>query len=115
MAPPQCHNAIKSFAKIHRACMGRQAELFTYSASTAVRAALLSAGFFVAPGVGTGPKAETTAAYARPISSGLLGGEWLDRWGRSQAKFPEGLAETARASFEARILQHPQFTPSPFV
>jgi queuine tRNA-ribosyltransferase len=37
--------------------------LFTYSASTAVRAALLWAGFRVAEGVGTGPKATTTIAF----------------------------------------------------
>src|SRR6185436_19030733 len=48
------------FARLFGRCRAKPAELFTYSASTAVRAALLNAGFFVAEGVGTGPKEATT-------------------------------------------------------
>ena len=91
----------------------RPAELFTYSASTAVRAGLLHAGFFVAAGVGTGVKKDTTVALTS-VGSGaprhvLLGAEWLGKWDRSQAKFPEGVDEAGRADFEARIRRHPQF------
>ena len=103
-----------AFAELRR-LLGdaRPVELFTYSASTAVRVALLNAGFHVAIGTGTGVKKETivalTPGYATPCRYDLLGKPWLDRWRRSSAKFPEGLDEAARAALEARIEGHPQF------
>jgi queuine tRNA-ribosyltransferase len=104
------------FARIFQHSRGRPAELYTYSASTAVRVALLTSGFSVAEGVGTGPKADTTLAFtqlsaarAHPASPRLLGAEWLARWHRSGSKFPEGMPLEQRAPFEARLLQHPQF------
>lgn len=98
------------FAKLFLHCAPKPCELFTYSASTAVRAALLAAGFFVAPGVGTGPKAETTRAFTRPGEVALLGEEWLGRWSRSHAKFPAGSSEEVQRAFELAIRQHPQFS-----
>ena len=103
-----------AFAELRR-LLGdaRPVELFTYSASTAVRVALLNAGFHVAIGTGTGVKKETivalTPGYVSPCRYDLLGKPWLDRWRRSSAKFPEGLDEAARAALEARIEGHPQF------
>jgi queuine tRNA-ribosyltransferase len=44
--------------------LARPVELYTYSCSTAVRAAMTAAGFRVAPGVPSGPKRETTIATA---------------------------------------------------
>ncbi len=88
-------------------------ELYTNSAATAVRVALLRAGWWVAEGVGTGPKASTTIAYAaRPdadAGAALLGAEWLARWRRSGAKWPADVVETERAAFEREIEAHPQF------
>src|SRR5688572_21956195 len=55
----------ETFTAIIEACATKPVELYTYSAATAVRAALLSAGFFVGEGVGTGPKADTTIAFSR--------------------------------------------------
>ncbi len=82
-------------------------ELFTYSASTAVRASLLAAGFRVAAGVGTGVKKETTVAFAgkgkRPTYYTWLDEVWLAKWERSQAKFPESLPESEREEFEKRV------------
>ncbi|MGE0615925.1 MAG: tRNA guanosine(34) transglycosylase Tgt [Bacteriovoracia bacterium] len=100
-----------AFAKLFDRCSERAVELFTYSNSTAVRAGLLSAGFFVGAGASTGPKAETTMAFTRP-GPGLLGPEWLSRWQKSNAKFPVGLKDGAsvREKFEAAILAHPQFS-----
>src|SRR5581483_7952077 len=46
---------VEIFARIFQRALPKAAELYTYSASTAVRAALLAAGFFVAQGIGTGP------------------------------------------------------------
>ena len=109
------------FARMRAHCAPKPAELFTYSSATAVRVALLSAGFYVGDGVSTGPRAATTVAAAlRPQGQGegrgargvkLLGEEWLVRWRRSDAKFPANLAATeeARAEFAARIEGHPQF------
>lgn len=104
------------FERIRRHCGERPAALYTYSAATAVRVALLGAGFFVAEGVGTGPKATTTVAYslepsasAAAASAPLLAEDWLGRWQRSDSKYPAGLAPEDRAAFEARFLAHPQF------
>jgi len=99
----------------------KRMDLFTYSASTAVRAALLWAGFWVAEGVGTGPKATTTIAFTstdcEPIVCGRardtipwLGEGWLARWRRSDARYPSDLTEAERAEFSRRIESHRQFT-----
>jgi len=77
------------------------AELFTYSAATPTRVALLLAGFYVGAGVSVAGKAETTAASPSP--AGLrspLGARWLARWKRSSAFRPE---------LDREILAHPQF------
>jgi queuine tRNA-ribosyltransferase len=88
-------------------------ELFTYSYSTSVRAAMLAAGFYVAKGRSTGPKGETTialspGAVAAPHEHDLLGAEWLQKWRRSEAQMPFGAAEDDRSWREA-VLGHPQF------
>ncbi len=101
------------FARLRRHCTAGPAELFTYSAGTAVRVALLSAGFYVAEGVGTGPKATTTVAYTQPVTRAevpaLLGPDWLARWRRSGSKFPAGLPEAQRDAFTKSIESHSQF------
>ncbi|MEO7599738.1 MAG: tRNA guanosine(34) transglycosylase Tgt [Opitutus sp.] len=104
------------FSRIFDYCRPKSSELYTYSSSTAARVALLSAGFFVAAGVGTGPKIDTTMAFSReigpsqhPLAPKLLGTDWLSRWRRSGSKFPVGLAGEERAAFERRIEGHPQF------
>ncbi|MBI1395431.1 MAG: tRNA guanosine(34) transglycosylase Tgt [Betaproteobacteria bacterium] len=94
--------------------------LFTYSASTAVRAALLWAGFWVAEGLGTGPKATTTIAFTSadgeppdcggdPGSITWLGAAWLARWRRSDSRFPPGLGDAEKDAFCRRIESHRQF------
>jgi len=106
-----------TFGRIHDYCWPKPAELYTYSAATAARVALLTAGFFVGEGVGTGPKANTTIAFTRltaaathPLQPRLLGDEWLMRWRRSGSKFPAGLPLAERAVFEQRIEGHEQFS-----
>jgi len=88
------------FARIREHAGAKPAELYTYSAATAVRVALLRAGYFVAEGVGTGPKATTTMAFTQaagaraPAWEGrLLGPAWLARWRRSHSQFPPDLPE----------------------
>jgi queuine tRNA-ribosyltransferase len=104
------------FKRVYERCENKSAELYTYSAATSVRVALLTAGFFVAEGVSTGPKATTTVAfkgYCSRVDSGqqprLLGADWLARWRRSSSKFPATLAEAERPGFEKLIESHPQF------
>ena len=104
---------LPAFRELARVCAQKQMELFTYTYSTSVRAAMLAAGFFVAKGRGTGPKAETTIglspqAAAAPHDHELLGLEWLVKWGRSDAQAPFG-SPTDDVSWQAAVLQHPQF------
>jgi queuine tRNA-ribosyltransferase len=89
------------------------AELYSYTASTRARAALLAAGFFVAQGQATGVKSETTIALsglsAASKDFALLGATWLSRWERSQAKYPDLLPQNQQQQFEESIRTHPQF------
>ena len=108
--------AIEIFRRLFAACAGRATELFTYTHSTAARAALLTAGFYVAKGRPAGTKEATTIAFT-PAALGspftrsyeLLAAEWVGRWNRSRAKFPSEIAADRRADFEELIRQHEQF------
>ena len=108
---------VETFSRIFDHCRGEPAELYTYSAATAVRVALLAAGFFVAQGIGTGPKSDTTIAFTtvsgskdHPLSPRLLGPSWLTRWRRSDAKFATTVRDEDKAAFEKLIESHRQFT-----
>jgi queuine tRNA-ribosyltransferase len=105
-----------AFRQIFAACAGRAVELFTYTCSTPIRAALLAAGFHVAKGISTVDKVDTTIALtpgafriAEPGRHEWLADEWLGRWSRSGAKFPSDLPAEQHASFEQAIRSHPQF------
>lgn len=84
-------------------------ELITYTSSTTARAALLSAGLWVARGVSAGTRPETTLAgkpqALRDRGRRLLGPEWLSRWERSTAP---------QKGDRERILKHPQFRTGRF-
>jgi queuine tRNA-ribosyltransferase len=104
---------LPAFRELALLCSQKPAELFTYTYSTSVRAAMLAAGFYVAKGRGTGPKAETTiglspGAAAGPHRRELLGADWLAKWRRSDAQAPfGGLAEDD--SWRDAVSGHPQF------
>lgn len=106
---------LDAFQELFELCASGATELFTYSTSTAVRSALLAAGFYVAKGAATGPKAETTIAMTHQARHGdhpheLLGPEWLERWQRSDAKTPFGVIDAAaKELWQQRIAAHPQF------
>jgi queuine tRNA-ribosyltransferase len=98
-------------AKVLALTRGKATSLHTYSASTAVRASLLHAGWFVGRGVGTGMKRETTKAYTveavrRGLATDLLDTSWLGRWERSDVQVPEGADPEP---FKKAIRGHPQF------
>jgi len=106
----------QTFLMLFEYFKGADTALYTYSTSTAVRAALLASGFLVCNGVGTGPKEATTVAFTsasaharNPHAPALLGPEWLQRWHRSGSRFPRGLSETDQPGFCERIEKHPQF------
>ncbi|MGZ3652236.1 MAG: tRNA-guanine transglycosylase, partial [Bdellovibrionota bacterium] len=88
-------------------------EIFTYSTSTAVRASLLAAGFFVAQGAATGPKVQTTVALTAGAlpwrGETLLGKEWIERWERSGARWPLSLTGENQPDLLERVRLHPQF------
>jgi queuine tRNA-ribosyltransferase len=96
---------VAAFAAVRRTA-GARATLFTYSASTAVRIALLLAGWSVGVGDGIGEKAFTTAAavdwadLARPLER-----SWLARLGRADVPLP---ADAPR-DFAQRVASLAQF------
>ena len=105
--------SLAAFRELAQVCAASATELFTYTYSTSVRAAMLAAGFYVAKGSATGPKAETTIALSPRAAAGrhgreLLGEEWLAKWRRSDARVPFG-ADPADPSWQAAISGHPQF------
>jgi queuine tRNA-ribosyltransferase len=107
---------LECFESVFAACATYDTELFTYSASTAVRAALLAAGFVVARGAPTGTRSETTLAmtplaarHALARRRDVLGAGWLDRWRRSDAKFPSDVPPSGHAAFGERIAGLAQF------
>ncbi len=93
--------------------------IYTYSRATRVRALLLSCGYFVASGVATGAKSETTVAVhfngtvtadrlsrlATETQLKFLGTDWLGRWSRSHIKAGPGGQE-----LDASIQGHLQFS-----
>lgn len=102
---------LECFARVFAAIATHDTELFTYSASTAVRAALLAAGFIVARGAPTGSRAETTLAMTPAAARHavarrrlVLGPDWLERWRRSHAKFPSDVPAAGHAAFAERIM-----------
>jgi len=103
---------LHAFSELRSLCNDRAVELFTYTASTAIRAAMLAAGFYVARGCETGPKSETTIALTPNAATGhahvLLDSEWLRRWQRSTAKAPFG-ADAGDESWRQAVLDHSQF------
>jgi queuine tRNA-ribosyltransferase len=104
---------LQAFRELAQICEFKATELFTYTYSTRVRAALLAAGFFVARGRATGPKLETTIALSplaavTPHGRELLGEEWLGKWQRSDAQMPMGAGD-ADDSWRAAVTGHAQF------
>lgn len=96
---------VAAFTALRRAVAAR-AVVYTYSASTATRVALLLAGFAVGAGEAIGDKAATTAAavdardLARPLDRA-----WLARLSRADAPLPRD----APADAVARAAAAPQF------
>jgi queuine tRNA-ribosyltransferase len=89
---------VAAFRALRRAAAPR-CTLFTYSASTATRVALLLAGFAVGVGDAIGDKAQTTAAAVDPADLARpLDRRWLERVARADAPRPtDAPTDLARA------------------
>lgn len=103
------HTFLKVFQK-----MRDDSVLVTYSRSTAVRSALLGAGFYVGMITGVPPKEENTIAWKKPTSARIEGkhltAKFLDRWNASDKKIPHDVADVE--GFCARVAAHPQWKES---
>jgi len=109
----------ETFSLLYKNWCDHEVELYTYSAATAVRVAMLRAGFFVAEGMATGPKATTTIAFNKNERAGehpqkppLLDARWLERWRRSGSRFPQGALPMEKEQITIAIESHPQFNVS---
>lgn len=89
-----------------RQAAGDRCTVFTYSASTATRVALLLAGWAVGVGDAIGDKAQTTAAAVDPEDLARpLDRRWLTRVDRPDAPLPPDAPADARQ----RVAAAPQF------
>lgn len=106
--------SMELFKKIFDHCSGKHTRLITYTVSTRTRAALLAAGFSVCYGSGSGPKSETTIAFASFDDAMAhpkpLGKEWLGKWSRSTAKTDKNLPDEEKDAINVRVKNHPQFS-----
>ena len=83
--------------------------LSTSSTSPRTRVTLLLAGFWVGAGAAAAVKKETTVASDGPAVLDVpLGARWLQRWRRSSARSPHGVA-VLTPELEQAVLAHPQF------
>lgn len=86
----------------------RPSLMVTYSRATAVRAALLCAGFYVGSGSSLfGDIVPTLAATDIGLIANPLDGRWLTRWERSSAKWQNPNQDTQ--IIQTKLQNHPQF------
>lgn len=102
-----------SFGKLIQAARDmKRCDLYTYSASTSARVALLLSGFFVGKGLTTNAKSETTVASLRLKDlAHPLAESFLKKLRRSDRITPAGCA-LSREEILDRVLRHPQFVRS---
>lgn len=96
----------EKFARLREFLGDGDCELYTYSAATPVRIALLLAGFYIGQGTRTRIKAETTAAATRyELLENPCGRKWLDKLDTSTSL--DELENSAQ--LRARGKAHPQW------
>jgi len=84
--------------------------LFTYSAATPVRVALLLTGFFVGHGRATQTKTATTVASTRfDQLTAPLDSAWVGKLQKSSQPFPIDFKNSGRGELEKRVLNSPHF------
>ena len=97
---------LAAFASVRAVCR-KGATLHTYSGATAVRSALLLAGFSVGLGARLGPGKRATEAALDAQVVEPLDLRWLQRFGRSSAPLPVD----APADAASKIAEAAQFQP----
>lgn len=102
---------LEVFQLIADQCGTEECKLYTYTISTAVRAMLLAAGFYVGSGLATGPKAETTIAYLNSKNKiqNILGSKFIEKFNRSGATYPQHYSEIEIANIRQKVQTHSQF------
>ncbi len=105
---------VASFSRILTHCGAAETTLHTYSASTAVRATMLAAGWHVLAAPGASGRdgstiAAASAAAMRHVDGTPLDRAWLGKWERSSARYPEALDQADHEAFAATVRAHPQF------
>jgi queuine tRNA-ribosyltransferase len=96
---------LAAFTALRRVCRAGST-VHTYSGATAVRSALLLAGFRVGVGEKIAEGKQATVAALDPARLAQpLDARWLERLGRSSAPFPSDAPPDALA----RVCAHPQF------
>lgn len=104
------------FSGILQSTGSRAMDLFTYSAATSVRVALLIAGFLVGRGEGTHEKTETTHASTRlERLNSPLSAAWLQKLERSHKIHPSDCAELSKGELIRQIRTCPQFNSPVFL
>lgn len=99
---------VEMFTRIRRHV--DHATLFTYSAATRVRVALLLAGFFAGYGRATSAKLETTVASTDMLElERPLDARWLARLARSHDRVPHGLVKEEEAEMLAGVKRRQVF------
>ena len=106
------------FTRVAQRCGDRRVGLYTYSRSTAIRTAMLLAGFRVARGASSGPKPETTVAFlgeappsGHPVR--LLEPDWLKTWTASTRRIPFGMEAKDPEEIFVALKKHAQFAGEP--
>lgn len=81
--------------------------LYTYSRATRIRSALIKAGFYVGYGNPTGFKTETTeASTVYENLKSPVGQEWIDRYFRSDVRYPDDCDFKDRSNFDETICHY---------
>lgn len=102
----------EAFTQILRTIQTHPTILYTYTASTAIRAGMLLSGWYVGVGCGTTTRRQSTVAFS-PSQATSLQGEvlldrhWVTKWEKSSAKRPFG---NVPDDYECMIRHHPQFS-----
>ena len=107
-APRVCPElwSVERFSQIRSTIGEHPCDLYTYTASTAVRAAMLRAGFYVGSGSGTELKLESTSASTvLERVENPLGVKWLEKLSRSGS-----IPASELKSIRSEILRSRQFT-----
>jgi tRNA U34 5-methylaminomethyl-2-thiouridine-forming methyltransferase MnmC len=104
---------VATFTNIREKCLPskKPTVLLTYSRATPIRTALLLAGFYIGAGQSDGEVdlESTHAATHLEALENPLGARWLERWERSNSRYPNEMDSSFFGEMWKKIHDHPQF------